>query len=155
MRFTVRLMVMLLNCVLFAGCASVRTHNVEKDREHTDLRHLFVLSNLKDNHGIDVRLVRALKARGFEAENGPITLLPESAQAVIVYEDRWAWDFSDHMVYLKLGIRDPQSVFPYRTTTYQKQVAFTTQVDEVVGSVVDELLASGKKHHDPTLRPAK
>ena len=82
--------------------------------------------------------------RGFEAESGPITMLPDSAQAVIVYEDRWSWDFSNHMVYLKIGARDPQAVFPYVTASYLKQVAFSTRVDEVIGGVVDDLLKAGR-----------
>lgn len=136
-------MIALLACALFAGCASTQTHVDEKGRSLKDVRRFFVLRNLKDNHGIDVRIVRALQARGFEAESGPVTLLPDSAQAVIMYEDRWAWDFSDHMVYLKLGARDPKAVFPYVTASYLKQVAFTTQVDEVIGQVVGDLLAAG------------
>ncbi len=136
---------MMLACALFAGCASKQTHVSENGRSLRDVRRVFVLRNLKDNHGIDVRIVRALQARGLEAESGPITLLPTSAQAVIVYEDRWAWDFSDHMVYLRLGARDPEGVFPYVSASYLKQVAFTTQIDEVVSQVVGDLLAAGTK----------
>ncbi|MFA6961702.1 MAG: hypothetical protein WC205_13185 [Opitutaceae bacterium] len=142
MKTTVSLVVVLLACALFAGCASTQTHVSEKGRSLKDVKRFFVLRNLKDNHGIDGRIVNALKARGFEAESGPITLLTESAQAVVVYEDRWAWDFTNHMVYLKLGARDPQSVFPYVTASYLKQVAFSTDVDAVVGEIVGDLLAA-------------
>jgi hypothetical protein len=137
-----RLMLMMLACVLVAGCASTHTQVAEPGRSLKDVRRFFVLRNLKDNHGIDTRIVRALQARGFEAESGPITLLPASAQAVVMYEDRWAWDFSDHMVYLKIGARDPQAVFPYVSASYLKQVAFSTQVDDVVAQVVADLLAA-------------
>jgi len=145
MKSAVHLLCLMLTCALFAGCATTRTHVVENDRSLKDVRRFFVLRNLKDNHGIDVRIVRALQARGFEAESGPITLLPPSAQAVIVYEDRWAWDFANHMVFLKLGARDPQAAFPYVWASYQKQVAFTTNVDEVVGQVLGDLFAAGAK----------
>lgn len=143
MKTILHLMFALLACAVFAGCTSTQTHVEEKGRSLKDVRRFFVLRNLKDNQGIDGRIVRALQARGFEAESGPVTMLPDSAQAVILYEDRWAWDFSYHMVYLKLGARDPKGVFPYVTASYLKQVAFTTQVDEVVTQVVDDLLAAG------------
>lgn len=132
-------------CALFAGCTSTRTQVLEKGRNLEEVRRFFVLRNLKDNHGIDVRIVRALQTRGFEAESGPITLLPDSAQVVLLYEDRWTWDFSDHMVYLKISARDPQAVFPYLSASYHKQVAFTTRVDEVVDDVVGKLLTAGRK----------
>jgi hypothetical protein len=145
MKSAVHLLVLLFSCALFTGCATTRTHVADESRSLKDVRRFFVLRNLKDNHGIDASIVRALQARGFEAESGPITLLRSSAQAVIVYEDRWAWDFSNHMVFLKLGARDPQAVFPYVSASYQKQIAFTTNVDEVVGLVLAELLATGAK----------
>ncbi len=145
MKTAVHTLILLLTCALFAGCATTRTHVAEEGRSLKDVRRFFVLRNLKDNHGIDVRIVRALQARGFEAESGPITLLPASAQAVIVYQDRWAWDFADHMVFLQIGARDPQAVFPYVSASYQDQVAFTTNVDEVVGQVLGDLLTAGVK----------
>lgn len=136
--------ILCIACALFAGCASSQTRVTEPGRSLKDVRRFFVLRNLKDNHGIDGRIVRALRTRGFEAESGPVTLLPADAQAVIVYEDRWAWDFSDHMVYLKMGVRDPDKPFPYATSSYLKQVAFKTEVDAVVAQVVDSLLAAGR-----------
>lgn len=144
MKSALQFVLLLLVCVLATGCASTDTKVVEKGRNLKEVQRFFVLRNLKDNHGIDARIVRALQARGFEAESGPITMLPDSAQAVIVYEDRWSWDFSNHMVYLKIGARDPQAVFPYVTASYLKQVAFTTRVDEVIAGVVDDLLKAGR-----------
>lgn len=141
MKFSVHLFALMWVCALFSGCASTRTETSEPGRDLRDTRRFFVQRNLKDNHGLDVRIVRALQKRGFEAESGPITLLPASAQAVLIYEDRWAWDFSDHMTYLKISVRDPQKAFPYLSASYQKQVAFSTLVDEVVDEVIAELLA--------------
>ena len=145
MKSAVLLSIVMLACALFAGCASTQTHVTETGRSLRDVRRFFVLRNLKDNHGIDGYIVRALQARGLEAESGPITLLPASAQSVIMYEDRWAWDFSNHMVYLRLSARDPQAVFPFVSASYMKQVAFTTQVDDVINAVVDDLLSAGNK----------
>jgi hypothetical protein len=144
MKSVLHVVALFLACALFAGCASTHTQVSEPGRNLKEVHRFFVLRNLKDNHGIDGRIVNALRARGFEAESGPITLLPDNAQAVILYEDRWTWDFSEHMVYLQISARDPQGAFPYATSSYLKQVAFTTEVDEVVAQVVDALLAAGK-----------
>lgn len=132
-------------CVFFSGCASTQTHVADKDRHLRDTHRFFVERNLKDNHGVAESIVRALQGHGLEASAGPITMLPDSAQAVINYQDRWAWDFSEHMVWLKLGVRDPSAVFPYVTTTYNRQIALRTELDEVVNAVVSELLAAGKR----------
>jgi len=47
------------------------------------------------------------------------------------------------MVYLKLVARDPSAVFPFVTASYLKQVALSTEVDEVVSGVVEDLLKAG------------
>ena len=128
---------------LFAGCTAVNTH-VDKGRHLADVRHFFVVSNLNDNHGIDESIVRALKARGLQAENGPLTMMPDSAQTVISYDDRWAWDFSNHMIRVQIAAQDPQSVQPYATAFYQKYVALSTEVNAVVDQLVGELLKAAK-----------
>lgn len=143
MKAAVRLFVLLFACAVLTGCATTERHVAVPGRNFKDVRRFFVLRNLQDNHGIEVRIVRALQARGFEVASGPLTLLPDSAQVVIGYEDRWAWDFSDHMVVLKLSARDPQTVFPFVEVTYVKHVAFNTDAEVVVGKVVGELLAIG------------
>ena len=136
---------LLLFGLMMAGCTAVRTH-VEKDRtlHLAACRRFFVLVNLNDNHGIAPSIIRALKARGFEADSGPITMLPDTAQVVIVYDDKWAWDFSSHMVQLTLGVQDPKEVRPFATASYQKNVALSTQVDDVVSQLVGELLTVAK-----------
>ena len=142
MKSVVRFLILLVACAVFAGCASTQTKVVEPGRSLEGVERFFVLRNLKDNHGIDRSIVRALQARGFEVASGPITLLPDTAQVVITYEDRWSWDFGNHMVSLKLGARDPSAVFPYVTAFYLDQVAIKTNVDEVVSQLVGELLAA-------------
>ena len=132
-----------LQVLLLAGCTSVGTQ-VDKGRHLAGVRHFFVLSNLSDNHAIDGNIVRALQVRGFQAESGPITMMTDSAQAVITYDDRWAWDFSSHLVHLQIAARDPQSVQPFATAFYQKNIALSTEVDAVVNQLVGELLKSAK-----------
>lgn len=137
-------LIIVLVCTIVAGCASTHSQVVEKGRSLKEARRFFVVRNLKDNHAIHESIVRALKARGLDAQSGPLTLLPDSAQVVLEYEDRWSWDFSNHMVYLRIDARDPQKVFPYVSSYYQKNVAFSTEVDPVVADVVGKLFTAVK-----------
>lgn len=143
MKSAFRLLSLLFACALFAGCASTKTEVHEPGRTLKEARRFFVLRNLKDNHAIDQSIVRALRARGLSVESGPETMQPADTQVVIMYDDRWSWDFGNHMVYLKLGARDPSAVFPYATASYLDQVALSTNVDEVVARVVGDLLSAG------------
>ena len=144
MKSVLSLLTLLCACALFAGCASTQSDVAEPGRSLKDVERFFVLRNLKDNHRVHESIVRALQARGLHAESGPITLLPKDAQAVIMYDDRWSWDFGTHMVSLKLGARDPSAVFPYVTASYLDHVALKTDLDPTVAELVGKLLAAGR-----------
>ncbi len=128
-----------------AACTSL-DRTVTPGRDPSALREVFVATNLNDNHGLGRRLAVAFRARGLRAESGPLTLLPKTAEAVVHYQDRWAWDFGEHMVYLRLSLHDPGELHPYASATRQRHIAKSTNLDEVLPAVVAELLA-------PTPRP--
>jgi hypothetical protein len=124
----------------FVGCTSVE-RTVTTGRDPAALTEVFIATNLNDNHGLARHLTAALRARGLRAEAGPLTLLPKSAQAVVNYEDRWAWDFGNHLVYLRLTLSDPGELHPYATATRQRHIAHSTDLHVVIPALVAELLA--------------
>ena len=142
MKARARFLLVFLACALLSGCMSLERKVAATGRDFKGEKRFFVLRNHKDNHGIEDRIVRALRARGFEVTSGPATLQPDTAQVVIGYDDYWAWDFGEHMVMLKLSAREPQAAFPFVTASYVKQVEFSTDAERVVGQVVDELLGT-------------
>ena len=125
---------------LLAGCTSLE-RSVAPGRDPAALREVFVASNLNDNHGLARRIAAALRTRGLRAEAGPMTMMPDSAEAVLNYHDRWAWDFGEHLIHLSLTLSDPGELRPYATATRQRNVARSTNLDEVIPELVAELLA--------------
>ncbi len=77
----------LLAALLLAGCSTVNTH-LEPKVNLAQLKHVFVQQNLNDNHGLDLILVGELQARGIKAESGPMTLMPQDAEAYLTYQDQ-------------------------------------------------------------------
>lgn len=124
--------------LLVAGCTSL-DRTVNAGRDPATLKEVFVAENLNDNHGLARRITAALRASGLRAETGPLTLLPKSAQAVVNYHDRWAWDFGDHMVYLRLTLSDPGELHPYATATRQRNIANSTDLNVAIPELVAEL----------------
>ncbi|MBC8008801.1 MAG: hypothetical protein H7067_01730 [Burkholderiales bacterium] len=142
LRFLFVLPVLLLALV---GCTSVE-RTVAPGRDPAVLREVFVVTNFNDNHGLARRIAAALREKGLSAEHGPLTLLPKSAEAVVHYQDRWAWDFGEHLVYLQLSLSDPGELRPYATATRSKHIERSTDLAVVVPELVAELLAPvGKK----------
>lgn len=140
---SLRLLVMLAG-LLWAGCTNV-DRTVTPGRDPAALREIFVVVNLNDNRGVARHIVDALRERGLRVESGPRTMLPDSAEAVLQYQEHWGWDFGDHLIHLSLGLHDPTEVRPYATASRQRNVAFSTRLEEVVPLLVAELLAPVKR----------
>ena len=120
------------------GCTSLE-RTVAPGRNPAALKEVFVVTNLNDNHALARRIAAALQARGLRAGSGPLTLLPASAQAVVNYHDRWAWDFGEHMVSLRLTLSDPGELQSYASATRQRLIASSTDLDEAIPALVTEL----------------
>lgn len=67
-------------------------------------RRVFVERQLNDNHQLDLLFVAELKRLGYESSSGPITMMPENADAVLTYDARWEWDFKTYLIELTLEV---------------------------------------------------
>ena len=91
----------ILVLLLFADCSSLNTRTVV---DLAAFKRIYVVHRLSDDHHIDELLVAELKQLGHEASSGPLTLLPENADAVLTYEDRWVWDFKTYLIELNVEL---------------------------------------------------
>ena len=124
---------------LLGGCASYTTQ-VDHGRSLKSIKRFFVVSNLNDNHAIDHQIVEALKARNLEADNGPLTMMPDKTQAVVTFQDHWTWDFGDHLVFLQISVRDTRSEQSFASITFSAKIPLHEDPSETVARVVDQLL---------------
>ena len=129
--------------LLLAGCVSY-DKQAYAPKALDGVKRFFVLSNQNDNHGIDHQIEAALKIRGNEASVGPMTMMPDDAQVVLVYEDRWEWDFGDHLVFMQLTARDRRTNQPLSFVRFSAKIPKGKKTAVVVGELVDRLLADRK-----------
>lgn len=134
-----RVPVLLVVGLLLGGCASFEA-SVERGRSLRDLRRVFILSNPTDNRALDQQIARAFKARGRTVEIGPQTMMPDDTQAVVAFQDHWAWDFGEHLVFLKITVRDPFASQPYASVTFSARVPVREPTAATVSRLVDTLL---------------
>lgn len=129
---------LLLLLLLLTGCATYDA-KVERDRSLVGVQRYFVQSNPNDNRAIDHQITAALTARGYQAETGPLTMMPDDAQAIVTYQDHWTWDFGDRLVYLQLIVRDRKNNQIYATVKFSTKLptrkSLTGIVDELVGQL--------------------
>jgi len=138
-----RLLLVLLSALLLGGCASYDTH-VERGKSLASVKRFFVVTNLNDNHALDRGIAEALKAHGFTAGTGPRTMMPEDTQAIVTYQDRWAWDFGDHLVFLTIGVNDALSLDRIASVTFSASIPLREPVPTTVGRLVVRLVAGRK-----------
>src|SRR3954470_13844759 len=103
-----RLFLVVSLAVALGGCATFDA-SVDSGRSLKKVERFFVLSNLNDNHALDQQIAAALRAHGRTAEVGPLTMMPDDAQAVVAFQDHWTWDFGEHLVFLRITVRDPSA----------------------------------------------
>lgn len=130
---------LLLLGLLAGGCASFDAQ-VERGRSLSGVQRFFIVSNSSDNHALDHHIAEALKARGYTAEVGPLTMMPDHTQAVVTFEANWSWDFGEHLSFLKIAARDPSSQQSFATVTFSARVPLRDPTPVIVGRLLDRLL---------------
>ena len=121
--------------LLLAGCTSVSTDS----RHAADLAkftHIYVEHRLNDNHSLDELIVHELQHLGYDAACGPMTMMPDNAQAIINYEDEWAFDFTTHMVALEIKVRAAQKDQALGSGHYFNHGVSRVPVEKIVHDVV-------------------
>ena len=120
---------------LFAGCSSLNTRSIIS---LTDFKHIYVEHRLTDDHHIDEMFVHELQLLGHDASCGPLTLLPDNADAILTYADRWEWDFKTYLIELTVELRTARSDKKLADGRYFQPTPKAKPAPEVV----HELLAS-------------
>jgi hypothetical protein len=122
--------------LLAAGCASLDT---QKQADYSQVRRIYVEHRLTDNHHLDELIVAELNARGYTATCGPLTMMPEGMDAILTYEDRWAWDFHSYVMELGVELRASITDKPLASAHYHQAAATTKSTEAVVREVIDAL----------------
>lgn len=130
--------------LLVGGCASYDAR-VQPGHSLTGLQRFFIVSSPSDNHALDRRIADALQARGLRTEIGPLTMMPDDTQAVVVYQDRWGWDFGDYLSYLQIDVRQPDKLQAFATVSFTATVPLSEAYAITVNRLVERLF-TGKKN---------
>ena len=124
---------------LLAGC----TTSAPRVNPNVDLatrQKFFVRSNLNDSHAVDRHIARALSRRGLTVEIGPLTMMPPDTQVVVEYDDRWVWDFGEHLVAMQITLREPKADRPFGTNQFTARMSMIRTPEGVVERMIGELL---------------
>jgi hypothetical protein len=102
MRKSTALLLLLLP--FLPACSSLSSHT-EPKADLGGYHHVFVEKLLADGYGVDQIMARELRNMGYDATSGPLTMLPDNAEIIVAYYDRWTYDFTNYMIELDLIVR--------------------------------------------------
>ena len=124
--------------LLLCSCASVNTHR-DPHANLSGLKRFYVIHRLTDNHHIDDTIVAHLQSLGREAAAGPLTMMPQSTEAVITYRDEWAWDFKSYLLQLDIEISRAHNNQPLARGSYRQPTLVTKDPAAVVKEILKPL----------------
>jgi hypothetical protein len=140
-----RTLSLLLAGLLLAGCSSVSTHT-DPAANLGALKRIFVEHRLAEERGIDRMIADELKRLGYDAAYGPLTMMPEKVDAILAYEDRWAWDFRSYLIELRVELRDLKQP-PTRLAGaryFRPAIATSRTPEEMVRTTLAELFKESR-----------
>ena len=93
---------------ILAGCA---TQNVSHapGADLGTMKTFYVQKFPADQRGIEMLFVKQLNAWGYMATAGTADKPTAPVDAIITYQDRWAWDITMYMIRLNIQVRDGKS----------------------------------------------
>lgn len=127
-----------LATLLFAGCASVETRKVI---DLSTFKHVYVEHRLTDDKHLDEMIAAELTRLGYVATVGPLTMLPDNADAVLSYEDRWEWDFKTYLIELNVTVTTARTKKKLADGRFYQPTPNSKPASEVVSKVLTPLFA--------------
>lgn len=131
----------LLAILLLAGCVSTGFDAMPVPESYRTTETLYFVENHgKDKRRIDVTIAEELRTRGLRARSGEPGGRPENLDVLVTYEDRWQWDMSNYLIFLRIDFREPDTnALLAMGQSYQTSLA-RQGIDNVVAKVVGAMM---------------
>jgi hypothetical protein len=127
--------------VCLTSCTSIHTHR-DPRVDLTQIKKFYVLHRLTDDHHMDEMIANQLRQYGREVSMGPMTMMPQDAEALVTYQDDWAWDFKTYLIQLRIEIRRAYNNQPLAEGTYRQPSIITKPPAVVIEKILKPLFAA-------------
>ena len=125
------------------GCASFSSWKDPKAQLQTR-QHFYVESELADGHNLHEAIAAELRAMGYNATSGYLTMMPKGTDTIVSFQSRWTWDFSTYLIELDMQIRDAKTGKILATVSYHRPGVGGTSTDTLIKRVLTEIIGEKK-----------
>jgi hypothetical protein len=85
---------------------------------------------------MDEMIANQLRQYGREVSIGPMTMMPQDAEALVSYQDDWAWDFKTYLIQLHIEIHRAYNNQPLAEGTYRQPSIITKPPAVVIEKIL-------------------
>jgi len=128
---------------LVTGCASVSSWKDPKVQLQ-QRKQFYVESELADGHNLHVTIAEDLRAMGYNATSGFLTMMPKDADTIVSFQSRWTWDFSTYLIELDMQIRDAKTGKILATVSHHRPGVGGTSTEVLLKRVLTEIIGEKK-----------
>lgn len=94
---------------LTSGCITKLNSTVSPGTDLKTLKKFHVVRLAADQRGIEKLISDRLNVMGYKATAGEKSAIPDDAEAIITYQDKWMWDITMYMIELNVQVRQPKT----------------------------------------------
>jgi len=107
-------------------------------------KQFYVESELADGHNLHAQIADELRAMGYNATSGYLTMMPTDADTIVSFQSRWTWDFSTYLIELDMQIRDAKTGKILATVSYHRPGVGGTSTEVLIKRVLTEIIGERK-----------
>lgn len=134
-------LLLLFAIALCAGCTTSVSVRKPPSVDLSRFHRIFVQQPFNENHHVDEIFADELRAAGYEASSGPLTMMPENTDAVLTYHAQWAGDFWTYLIDLNVTLRTAHTDKPLAEARYYQPTVSPKRAERVIHDLVGRLLA--------------
>ncbi len=134
-----RFLVLLAVLGLATGCASFSSWK-DPSVQLQKRNHFYVESELADGRNLHTAIATELRAMGYSATSGFLTMMPKGTDALVSYRTRWTWDFTTYLIELEIKIRDPKTGKILASVYYHRPGLGGTSTNALIQRVLTEII---------------
>jgi hypothetical protein len=121
------------------GCASFSSWKDPKAQLQTR-QHFYVESELADGHNLHEAIAAELRAMGYNATSGYLTMMPKGTDTIVSFQSRWTWDFATYLIELDVQVRDAKTGQILATVNFHRPGLGGTDTDALINRVLAKIL---------------
>ena len=123
---------------LLAGCASMSS-NVAPGVNLANIKKIHVVKLPADQRGIERIIADELNVMGYPTTIGSLQDVPDDADAILTYQDKWMWDITMYMLELNVQLREPKTEIVMASATSYRPSLERKSPKEMAKEVLTEI----------------